>query len=155
MEELIKGDLHHYEGSGLQYIYLEIGAEAQLVTDDPGIAVRLDRLHREIGRSIVMSDHSLIGDEFRFFRIEMDLSQREMAKRLDVAERTIRRWEYGIVNIPLVVDLVIRSLYCLHIIEPSMLPIVMTTDIKNTRNETRDHRIFVWNGVRWDRKDED
>ena len=86
--------LYHYVESGLKNVYLEGGVE---IEDSPyGRAVSivdLEGLHRCIATCLVKKAANLDGAEFRFLRVELDLSQRAIAKLLGRQERIIREWE--------------------------------------------------------------
>ena len=55
----------------------------------------IDGLHRTIGIALVGKRARLTGNEFRFLRLELLLSQASLAKILGVRELTIGRWEKG------------------------------------------------------------
>jgi len=81
--------MYHYDCSGLDYIYLENGYEEF----DDGIAIHdMDGLHKAISK-LVVDRPVMKGREFRFLRIEMNLSQIDIAKLFGVSESTVRNWE--------------------------------------------------------------
>ncbi|CUJ84200.1 putative zinc finger/helix-turn-helix protein, YgiT family [Shimia thalassica] len=87
-------ELFHYVDCGLPSIWLEGGVE---VTETPyGSATsiaNLDGLHHEIAMDIIASPHVMTGAEFRFIRIELDMSQRALADLIKTSVKNIQRWE--------------------------------------------------------------
>ena len=53
----------------------------------------------------------LTHQEFRFLRIEMNVSQKTLGTRFGVTEQTIARYEKGESSIPRTTDAALRSLY--------------------------------------------
>ena len=83
--------MYHYVDSGLDHVYLQNGY------DEIGDAIsihNIDELHEVIGRSIVVRA-TMAGAEFRFLRIELNLSQAHLAQLLGVVESSVRNWEKG------------------------------------------------------------
>jgi len=107
---------YQYTESGLDFIYLVKGYE---YVDSPrGTSVRIhdiDGLHAAIGKFLVRERGTLSGQEVRFLRSELLLSQRNLASILGVTEQTVRRWEHGGVPIPATSDAALRGLYMEHI----------------------------------------
>jgi putative transcriptional regulator len=56
----------------------------------------------------------LSGDEIRFLRHEMLMSQRTLSNLLGVSEQEIRRWENGKIKIPKPSESLLRLLYREH-----------------------------------------
>ena len=103
---------YHYTESGLKSVWLANGFE--IIRSPKGTGVKIhdvDGLHAEIGKSIVERSKRLSGEEFRFLRTELLLSQARLAAMFLVKELTVGRWERGQVNIPAVVDAALRALY--------------------------------------------
>lgn len=104
--------LYHYIESGLDNIYLQNGFK---VTESPyGDAVSItdmDGLHRLIGRNLVDKPAPLTGQEFRFLRVELDLSQKMMGRLLGRKERRVRDWETGGKAVPEPANTMIRFFY--------------------------------------------
>jgi len=104
--------MYHYTDSGLDYIHLENGYDVVKTPYGEGVAIHdLEGLHAVIGRCIadipVMS-----GDEFRFLRIELGLSQVEVATLFGVSESALRNWEKGRTNnVPELAANLMRGLY--------------------------------------------
>ena len=104
--------MYHYTQCGLEGIYLKNGYTR---TDSPsgeGIAIHdLDGLHRAIARGLINKESPLTPAEFRFLRIEMDLSQRALGKFMDKSDQIIAKWEKATQPIPVLADKAIRDLY--------------------------------------------
>lgn len=85
---------YHYTDSGLDYIYL---ANGYAVYDTPygeGVSIQdTDKLNKEIARWLVRMPTPLEGAELRFLRLEMELTQKDLAAIMGEQEQTVRRWE--------------------------------------------------------------
>lgn len=101
---------YHYTESGLNNIYLLNGFE---VVDTPyGKAMSVEDvegLHKLIGSHLCMKQ-KLTGEEFRFLRKEMGLSQSGLGKILGVTDQALAKWEKN-GRVPLTADRFIRLLY--------------------------------------------
>ena len=110
----MKDNMYHYVESGLDGVWLQIGAGVEFVDRPSGQTVRikdLEGLHELIGRTLATHKKDLTGKEIRFLRKELLLSQGVLAKLLGVAEQTVHRWEAGKAEIPKPAEALIRSLY--------------------------------------------
>lgn len=108
----MKNDKYHYSECGLGNVYLVNGYN--IIETERGKAVSIndvDGLHKAIGKFLVFSKKDLSGDEIRFLRHEMLMSQDLLAKLLGVSEQSIRRWENGKCNIPKPSESLLRMLY--------------------------------------------
>ncbi len=87
--------MYHYTDSGLDYIHLANGYDVVETPYGEGVAIHdLEGLHAVIGRCI--TDRPVMsGDEFRFLRIELGLSQVDVANLFGVGESAVRNWEKG------------------------------------------------------------
>ena len=84
---------HHYKESGLDNVYLENGYKAIETPYGTGMAVQnADGLHKAIGLWLVAQPIPLNGAELRFLRIEMELTQRDLA---GISARKNRRCVFG------------------------------------------------------------
>ena len=102
---------YHYTESGLDLVYLQNGYEIVTSRKGKGVIIQdIDGLHEAIGQGIVGNKKKLRGNEFRFLRNELLLSQ-VLARLLQVKELTIARWEKEQARIPLTADAAIRLLY--------------------------------------------
>ena len=102
--------MYHYQTCGLDNIYLvngfreiEYGGEiAVSIHDLPG-------LHQAITYSLIHKSEHLSGKEFRFLRLEMDLSQTALGKLFGVSDQAIAKWEKEQSSIPTPAELLIRA----------------------------------------------
>jgi len=118
--------MYHYTDSGLDYIHLENGYDEVKTPYGEGVAIHdLEGLHAVIGRCI--ADHPVMsGDEFRFLRIELGLSQVEVANLFGTSESALRNWEKGRTkNVPELAANLMRGLYLESIDEDSKLSEVL------------------------------
>jgi DNA-binding transcriptional regulator YiaG len=86
---------HHYTESGLDNVWLEDG---YTIEEHPnyGTLISINHvrdLHEAIGRWLVQQPRTLEGAEFRFLRVELDLSQRVLGGILGVTEQAVAKWE--------------------------------------------------------------
>ena len=92
---MIKGEgMYHFTGCGLDYIWLLDGFERHETSH--GVAVRihdLEGLHAAIARSVVTSQERIRGQEVRFLRSMLNLSQEGLGRLLDQSRATVARWE--------------------------------------------------------------
>lgn len=108
----MNNNLYHYTECGLSNIYLVNGYN--IVQTERGRAVSIndiDGLHRVIAIFLVSSKKDFSGEEIRFLRHEMLMSQNTLAYLLGVSEQTVRRWENGKINIPKPSESLLRLLY--------------------------------------------
>jgi DNA-binding transcriptional regulator YiaG len=94
-------DPYHYKACGLDNIYLLNGYEPEDHDGERHIFVRnADELHKAIGRHIVTKRKGLTGQEIRFLRNTLEMTQSELASELGNNAQSIARWEKGQVDIP-------------------------------------------------------
>jgi len=107
---------YHYLECGVDNVYLVNGFRYVDTPRGQGIIIEdLDGLHSAIGRYLVRNKKRLSGDEFRFLRHELNLTQVHLGALLDVSDQQVARWEKGESKIPGAADKVIRMLYTEHI----------------------------------------
>lgn len=91
---------HHYTESGLLNVYIE-GIVVE--TDDDGDEIvtipAINELHRTIALGIVSHAKGIAGEELRFLRTEMGLTQAELAVLVHRDKQTIGRWERNEIEI--------------------------------------------------------
>jgi putative transcriptional regulator len=86
--------LYHYTESGLDNILLVDGFTINETDYGKTVSIQeTEDLHEQIGRGLVDSPAFITGAELRFLRLEMDLSQRQLAGLINVDEQAVRRWE--------------------------------------------------------------
>jgi DNA-binding transcriptional regulator YiaG len=94
-------DPYHYKACGLDNIYLLNGYDIEEHDGEQHVFVRhADELHKAIGRQIVTKRKGLTGQEIRFLRNTLDLTQSELASELGNNAQSIARWEKGQVDVP-------------------------------------------------------
>lgn len=85
---------YQYTMCGLDYVYLRNGYRKHTTDYGEGISIaHADGLDKAIARNVVLSTARLRGQEVRFFRSLVHLSQAELALRLGVKRITVARWE--------------------------------------------------------------
>ncbi|MDE0045408.1 MAG: helix-turn-helix domain-containing protein [bacterium] len=103
---------YHYVECGLDYIYLANGFRRFDSRRGPSIAIRdVDALHQAIGQHICDQKKDLSGQEIRFLRRELLMSQASLARILGVKEQTVHRWEAGKTTMPKAAESILRVLY--------------------------------------------
>ena len=105
-----------YTGCGLHNIWLSSGYEIEWIDGEEAITIHdLDGLHAAIGRALVNRKKSLNGPEVRFLRLQMDLTQAELARLIGCDAQQIARYEKGQNKIPGPADRLSRALYREHL----------------------------------------
>ena len=102
--------MYHYTESGLRSVYLTNGYEE--VETDYGVAVMItnaEGLHTAIASQLIEQPF-LCGREFRFLRVQMDMTQRQVGEYLGVGPQSVAMWEKA-GRVPRKADQMIRALY--------------------------------------------
>lgn len=85
---------YHYTGCGLDWVYLVNGFKTHETPHGSGVSIDdADGLHEVIARDIILQSSRMRGQELRFIRSMLKLSQDGLAKVLGVTRPTIARWE--------------------------------------------------------------
>jgi DNA-binding transcriptional regulator YiaG len=88
--------MYHYLGCGLPNVFLKNGYELTVSHYGKGVTIHdLEGLHDAIGEIVVSSPGPLAGNEFKFLRNELELSQAALAHLLGCDEQSVARWEKG------------------------------------------------------------
>jgi DNA-binding transcriptional regulator YiaG len=104
--------MYQYTLCGLDYVYLVNGYVRQETPHGTAVSVQdVEGLHRAIADDIIRNRAQLSGQEIRFLRKEMDLSQSNLAVLLGVDSQTVARWEKNASNIHGSADRLLRVLY--------------------------------------------
>jgi len=105
--------MYHYTESGLDNVWLESGYREHKTPYGRGVSIQdTEGLHELIGESIVSAKRRIIGTELRFLRLEMEVSQRDLAAMLGTKEQTLRLWELNRKKpLPGSPDRLLRALY--------------------------------------------
>ena len=91
-----KKNYYHYDICGLDYVYLANGYKRHKTPFGEGVSIdNVEELHKEIGLHIVSNIPNLRGQEIRFFRSELGLSQLQMSQMVGTTLRTYQKWEEG------------------------------------------------------------
>lgn len=116
------GEPLHYTMSGLNDVYLMSGWKRVETPYGSGISIKdVDGLHRAIGLNLVRQKKALSGQEIRFLRKEMGLTQDELGERVCKSGQQIARWEKGQCEISGSCELLLRVLYLQHLGEHPLL----------------------------------
>lgn len=86
---------YHYTESGLKNVYLVNGFEI-IKTDNNNKEIfiyDIHGLHKAIGTSLIFKKGLLAGDEIKFIRTTLDLSQKSLGKLLGLDYQSILGWE--------------------------------------------------------------
>lgn len=104
---------YHYKNSGLDNVYLVNGYHIHQTEYGEGISIeQVDKLHKAIGQWLIALPKPLTGQELRFLRVEMDLSQKHLADIIGAKEQTLRLWEKNRSKpVPGPADRLVRVLY--------------------------------------------
>ena len=105
--------MYEYKSCGIPNVFLKNG---YTIEQDPDygelVSIEdLEGLHRALALKIISGEQRMNRHEFRFLRVEMDLSQKDLAGILGVSEPTVRNWESGRVDIPKMADSCLRQFY--------------------------------------------
>jgi DNA-binding transcriptional regulator YiaG len=104
--------MYHYTESGLSNVYLVNGFEVEYIDGEEYTSIDdMNGLHFAIANAIVDLTRPLTGEEFRFLRIEINLSQKALGVKFGVDEQTVARWEKEKSALPRTSDASLRSLY--------------------------------------------
>ncbi|MBI4385070.1 MAG: helix-turn-helix domain-containing protein [Nitrospinae bacterium] len=103
---------YKYTEGGLDNIYLMNGYSVRNTPYGESVSIdNLDGLHKAIARHLVENKPKLSGAEFRFLRIEMDMSQKQLGKLIGVSSQTIALWEKHKVGVKPYGDILVRIIY--------------------------------------------
>lgn len=102
----------HYTDCGLDNVYLLNGYEVEKTPYGDGLSIKnLDELHMAIGCELSNQKKVLSGNELRFLRKQMNLTQSELGKILGLSSQQVARWEKGESAISGPADLLVRALF--------------------------------------------
>lgn len=104
--------MYHYTECGLSNVFLKNGFVVEEIDGEEYTSIdEMNGLHRSIAQIIVDNNSPLTHEEFKFLRIELNISQKMLATRFGVSEQTIARYEKKNSSIPRTTDAALRSLY--------------------------------------------
>lgn len=133
---------YHYKDCGLDNIYLSNGYE---IIHDPefGSAVSIhdvDGLNKAIAESIISCSPFIRGQEVRFLRSQLKLSQTEMGVLLGCDLRTVQRWEEKRNDaIPLTADKFLR-LFCSAYLDGKKIAHKVCDYLKEAQNRPENNK---------------
>lgn len=136
-------EFYHYTECGLSNVNLVNGYN--IIKTERGDAVSIndiDGLHKAIGMFLVFSKKDFTGEEIRFLRHEMLMSQNTLANLLGVKEQTIRRWENGKIDIPKPSESLLRLLYREKITNQHNKVLTILKEIANLEDQISDKEMF-------------
>lgn len=86
--------MYRYLGAGLSNVYLKNGFKIVETPFGQGVKIHdIDGLHDALAEAIVHSPEPLSGQEFRFLRNQLELSQAALADLLGTSDQSVARWE--------------------------------------------------------------
>lgn len=104
--------MYHYTECGLPNVYLKNGFTIEHIDGEDYTSIDdMNNLHVAIAQTIADSHTALRPAQFKFLRIELNLSQKMLGHRFGVSEQTIARYEKGQSDIPRTTDAALRSLF--------------------------------------------
>lgn len=102
---------HHYTESGLDNVFIEGILIERDEDGDEIIAIpAINELHRVIAFGIIAHEKGMSGQELRFLRTEMGMTQAELATIVHRDKQSIGRWERGEVEIDSTAETLIRQM---------------------------------------------
>lgn len=86
--------MYHYTDCGLDNIFLVNGFVEHETEYGKGVSIEdMKGLHEAIAFGVIEAPRPMTGAEFRFLRLEMDISQRKLGELIGADEQAVRRWE--------------------------------------------------------------
>ncbi|HEY9202146.1 MAG TPA: transcriptional regulator [Gammaproteobacteria bacterium] len=105
-------ELYRYTGCGLDYIYLSNGYEIKDTPFGKGVTINdLDGLHRIILSDLMENRPSWTGDELRFIRKELGMTQKTLGMFVSRDAQTVALWEKDKKPVPAEASNIIRGIY--------------------------------------------
>jgi DNA-binding transcriptional regulator YiaG len=107
---------YHYTECGLDNIYLVNGYEITKCKDDEEIYIHdIHGLHRAIGKLLVFKHGLLSGNEIKFIRTTLDLSQKSLGELLGLDYQSILGWEKNKTPISRTADRLLKIIFYSYI----------------------------------------
>lgn len=108
---------YHYTECGLDYIWLLNGFRRHQTPYGEGVSItEADQLHEVIARAVVTSKRLLRGQEVRFLRSLLQMSQEGLGDLLGMSRASVARWEGAPDDaIPDTADRALRLYYMLKV----------------------------------------
>jgi len=144
---------YHYTESGLDNIYLLNGVHFIEEDGDTFTSINdLDQLHVQIAKTLVDQHSPLQAKEFKFLRVELNLSQKALAELLGVDSQTVARWEKAETAIPRGSDVLLRSYYLESQAEDSKVGLLLKTLAETETTDAMSRIEFEEQDHHWTRK---
>ena len=90
----MKNEPYHYTESWLDYVWLANGFTRHDTPDGSGVSITAaDQLHDVIARAIVTSEGRIGGQDVRFLRSMLGISQAGLGDILGLSRASVARWE--------------------------------------------------------------
>lgn len=143
--------MYHYTECGLSNVFLKNGVVVEEVDGEEYTSINdMNGLHKAIAQAVVDSPFPLKSEEFKFLRLEMNLSQKALAVRFGVSEQTIARYEKGQTEIPRTTDVALRTLYMEKIEHNNPVSYFLELLADAEAKETRDKILLEENHQHWE-----
>ena len=85
---------YRYTECGMDNVLIRgIGIEVDVDGDEVITIPAVNELHRVIAEGIVRHEHGMSGEELRFLRTEMGMTQAELARLVHRDKQSVGRWE--------------------------------------------------------------
>lgn len=134
--ECVERAPYHYTACGLSDVYLYGGYEEEEFDGECYVSIQhVNELHRAIMGALVSRPGDLSGEEVRFLRKEMDLTQAELATLVGVRAQTVARWEKDETEIPGPANVLLRLLTLGHL--AGAVDVVQVAQELSGHDETR------------------
>ena len=119
--------MYHYKSCGLDNVWLKNGYTERNTKYGEGVSIDdVEGLHRALALEIAKLPHPISPEQFRFLRIELNLSQRRWGGLMGVTDQAIAHYEKGTRSIPRTVDTSLRLYYLESIKEESRVGEMLT-----------------------------
>lgn len=144
---------YHYTESGLDNIYLLNGVHTIEEDGNTYTSINdLEQLHLQIAKTLIDKHSPLEAKEFKFLRVELNLSQKALAELLGVDSQTVARWEKGETTIPRGSDVLLRAYYLESQAEDSKIGLLLKTLAESETSEVMTRIEFEEQDHHWMRK---
>lgn len=103
---------YHYTECGLENIYLINGFKITNTYEIEEIFIHnIHGLHNAIGMTLISKSGLLLGEEIKFIRTTMDLSQTTLARILGITYQSVLAWEKNKTPISKTADYLLRAIF--------------------------------------------
>ena len=143
---------YHYTMCGLDYIYLVNGYTKHDTEYGAGVSIKdADGLHKAISRYIICSSHQMTGEEVRFLRGELNISQKSLGELMGLNKQQIMRYEGDRASsIPGTADRLLRIIVAEHMNDDSLIHQIFEL-LRSIDNEVYSNAEFKTHADGWER----